>query len=56
MDWLAGYHAVMNYFNKTVKPKVDHTNKEMQFMGARRKIKGTLGSHLPDENHPIFIG
>lgn len=38
-DWLAGYHAIMDCFNKTVRLRVDETDKNIQFVGEQKKIK-----------------
>lgn len=46
MDWLAGYHAVMDCFNKIVKLKVDDIDKKIQFVGVQKKIKTHVISTL----------
>lgn len=47
MDWLTGFHVVMvDCFNKTVKLKVDDTDKNIQFVGKRMKIQTHVVSAL----------
>lgn len=46
MGWLAGYHVVIDCFNKTVRLRVDETDKNAQFISEQKKIKTLVISEL----------
>lgn len=46
---MEGYHAVMDCFNKTVKLRVDETDRNVQVVRERKKIKTHVISTLKAE-------